>query len=91
MSNFAFGTYRVTDLNTQHIEALKEAIRSGITMIDTSSNYMDGGAERAIAKVFRELDPSLRDKVEIVSKFGYIQGESLQKYKKIEKESTIFR
>lgn len=82
MSNFAFGTYRVTDLNTQHIEALKEAIRSGITMIDTSSNYMDGGAERAIAKVFRELDPSLRDKVEIVSKFGYIQGESLQKYKK---------
>ena len=37
MSNFAFGTYRITDQNPQHIQALREAIDSGITMIDTSS------------------------------------------------------
>jgi aryl-alcohol dehydrogenase-like predicted oxidoreductase len=82
MSNFAFGTYRISDLNPEHIEALKEAIKSGITMIDTSSNYMDGGSERAIALSFRNIDPSYRDEVEIVSKFGYLQGTNLQDYKK---------
>lgn len=81
MSNFAFGTYRISDLNLQHVEALKEALRCGITMIDTSSNYMDGGAERAIALAFRGVDDSKKDEVEIVSKFGYIQGSTLVSYK----------
>jgi aryl-alcohol dehydrogenase-like predicted oxidoreductase len=81
MSNFAFGTYRISDLNPQHIEALKEAIDSGITMIDTSSNYMDGGAERAVALAFREFDEDKRDEIEIVSKYGYIQGQNLLKIK----------
>jgi len=87
MSNFAFGTYRISDVNLQHIESLKEAIRSGITMIDTSSNYMDGGAERAIALAFSEFDDSIKDEVEVVSKFGYIQGSSLESYK----EDAAFR
>ncbi len=81
MSNFAFGTYRISDINPQHIEALKEAIESGVTMIDTSSNYMDGGAERAIAIAFREFDEYKKDEVEIVSKFGYLQGTNLLNYK----------
>jgi Fe-S cluster biogenesis protein NfuA len=81
MSNFAFGTYRISDYNPQHIEALKEAIDAGITMIDTSSNYMDGGAERAIALAFREFDEDVKSKVEIVSKFGYIQGANMDRHK----------
>jgi aryl-alcohol dehydrogenase-like predicted oxidoreductase len=81
MSNFAFGTYRISDYNPQHIEALKEAIEAGITMIDTSSNYMDGGAERAIALAFREFDTDVRSNVEIVSKFGYIQGANMDRHK----------
>ena len=80
MSNFAFGTYRISDLNPQHIEALKEAIDSDITMIDTSSNYMDGGAERAIALAFREYEDKINE-VEIVSKFGYIQGSNMELHK----------
>ncbi len=80
MSNFAFGTYRVSDLNPQHIEALKEAIDSGIKMIDTSTNYMDGGAERAIALAFREFDDEKKKSVEIVSKFGYIQGSTRHRH-----------
>jgi aryl-alcohol dehydrogenase-like predicted oxidoreductase len=80
MSNFAFGTYRISDLNPQHVEALKEAIDSGIAMIDTSSNYMDGGAERAIALAFREFGTNKKSEVEIVSKFGYIQGSNLLSY-----------
>jgi aryl-alcohol dehydrogenase-like predicted oxidoreductase len=81
MSNFAFGTYRISDYNPQHIEALKEAIESGITMIDTSSNYMDGGAERAIALAFREFSDEVRNSVEIVSKFGYIQNTNMELHK----------
>lgn len=81
MSNFAFGTYRISDLNPQHIQALKEAIEAGITLIDTSSNYMDGGAERAIALAMRLAESDIKNEVEIVSKFGYIQGSSLHEYR----------
>ena len=80
MSNFAFGTYRISEHNAQHIEALKEAIRCGIRVIDTSSNYTDGGAERAIALVLRTFDDNVRESVEIISKFGYIQGHNMLKH-----------
>jgi len=89
MSNFAFGTYRISELNPGHIQALKEAIKSGVKMIDTSSNYMDGSAERAIAIAFREFDESKRDEVEIVSKFGYIQGSNLLKHKEKAFEEVV--
>lgn len=89
MSNFAFGTYRISDYNPQHIEALKEAIRAGITMIDTSSNYMDGGAERAIALAFREFAVHVRSEVEIVSKFGYIQGLNMDRHKEKPFEEVV--
>ena len=81
MSNFAFGTYRISEHNPQHIAALKEAINSGITMIDTSSNYMDGGAERAIALACKEFDDDVLEDIEIVSKFGYIQNENMARHK----------
>ena len=77
MSNFAFGTYRITDQNPQHIQALRDAIESGITMIDTSSNYMDGAAERAIALAMREFSEEKQAEIEIVSKYGYIQGSNM--------------
>ncbi len=80
MSSFAFGTYRISDQNPLHIEALKEALYSGIKLIDTSSNYTDGGAERAIAKALNSIENIYRD-VEIVSKFGYIQGSNMLLHK----------
>ncbi len=89
MSNFAFGTYRISDLNPQHIESLKEAISSGITMIDTSTNYMDGGAERAIALAMREFDDDIKSKVEIVSKYGYIQNTNMQLHKEKPFEEVV--
>ena len=81
MSNFAFGTYRITEQNPQHIQALIQAIESGVRLIDTSANYMDGSAERAIAKALINFDDAIRDEVEIVSKFGYIQGSNLVAHK----------
>ncbi|MBU1658607.1 aldo/keto reductase [bacterium] len=89
MSNFAFGTYRISDYNLQHIEALKQAISSGISMIDTSTNYMDGGAERAVALALNEFASDITSKIQIVSKFGYIQGTNLQKHKKTPFEEVV--
>ena len=76
---FGFGTYRVVDQNLEHIQALQLAVDSGIRIIDTSSNYMDGASERMIAKVLGELDQSYT--IEIISKFGYIQGTLLEQIK----------
>ena len=89
MSNFAFGTYRITHQNPQHIEALREAISSGIKMIDTSSNYMDGSAELAIALAFKEFDDETQKRVEIVSKYGYIQGSNMLLHKEKAYESVV--
>ena len=89
MSNFAFGTYRITHQNPQHIQALREAIASGIKMIDTSSNYMDGSAELAIGLAFKEFDESTKQKVEIVSKYGYIQGSNMLTHKEEPYESVV--
>ncbi len=76
---FGFGTYRVVDQNLEHIQALQLAVDSGIRIIDTSSNYMDGASERMIAKVLGELDQP--HTIEIISKFGYIQGTLLEQIK----------
>lgn len=89
MSTFAFGTYRITDQNPLHIESLKEAVEAGITLIDTSTNYTDGGAERAIAKVLNLFDDDVRTRVEIVSKYGYIQGVNLLKHKENPFEDVV--
>lgn len=89
MSNFAFGTYRISDLNPQHIAALKEAINSGIKMIDTSSNYMDGGAEKAIALAMRAFPEEVRESVEIVSKYGYIQNSNMALHKESPFEEVV--
>lgn len=89
MSNFAFGTYRITEHNPLHIQALRDAINSGVRLIDTSANYMDGSAERAIALAMQEIDDGIAKEVEIVSKFGYIQGSNLLKHKEEPFEEVV--
>ncbi|MBA1438556.1 MAG: aldo/keto reductase [Epsilonproteobacteria bacterium] len=68
MSSFAFGTYKITDTNPLHIEALKEALRGGVKMIETSAAYMNGAALQAIAKVLDSIEEQYRD-VAVVSRF----------------------
>jgi len=89
MSNFAFGTYRITEQNPLHIQVLRDALNGGVRLIDTSTNYMDGSAERAIALALQGLDESVRAEVEIVSKFGYIQGTNLLKHKEEPFEDVV--
>ncbi len=72
-----FGGYRVDDETAVHRRALEHALRSGVNLIDTSSNYTDGGSERLVGTVLRRLIDAgelQRDEVVVVSKLGYVQG-----------------
>ena len=80
VSRFGFGSYRIHELDPDHREALKSALRSGINLIDTSSNYTDGSSEKLIGEVLSELFMAgeiTRDQVVIVSKAGYVQGKNM--------------
>jgi len=81
VSACGFGAYRVDYRVLEHSEALEYAILSGINLIDTSSNYSDGGSEILIGDVLKKLidEKKLkREEIVIVSKGGYIQGKNYE-------------
>jgi len=93
ISRLGFGCYRVDDITAEHAEALKLALRSGINLIDTSTNYTDGGSERLVGKVLQELFSAgelEREEVVIVSKTGYVQGQNMQLAQEREGQSRGF-
>ena len=76
-----FGCYRIDDGIPQHHNALEKALLSGINLIDTSSNYSDGGSEILVGKVLNKLiaeNKINRENIIIVSKGGYLQGSNLK-------------
>jgi len=76
-----FGCYRIDDGIPQHQKALEKALQSGINVIDTSSNYSDGGSEILVGKVLNKLiaeNKINRENIIIVSKGGYLQGSNLK-------------
>ena len=80
-SRLGFGTYRVDTREPEHRQALVKALREGVNLIDTSTNYMDGDSERLIGVVLRDLikaNELTRDAIIVVSKIGYVQGENLK-------------
>jgi uncharacterized protein YyaL (SSP411 family)/aryl-alcohol dehydrogenase-like predicted oxidoreductase len=80
-SRLGFGTYRVDTREPEHREALKKALREGVNLIDTSTNYMDGDSERLVGAVLSELIKNgelAREEVIVVSKIGYVQGHNLK-------------
>lgn len=77
ISRFGFGGYRIDNRIDEHFNALTRAILNGITLIDTSTNYSDGGSELLIGNVLDDLIGSgkiKREDITIVTKAGYIQG-----------------
>ncbi|TKB73669.1 MAG: DUF255 domain-containing protein [Nitrospira sp.] len=80
-SRLGFGTYRVGMNEPEHREALKKALREGVNLIDTSTNYMDGDSERLVGSVLREVMKAgeiTREEVIVVSKIGYVQGQNFK-------------
>jgi len=79
-SKLGFGTYRVDASDPEFSLALETALRSGVNLIDTSTNYMDGDSERVIGFVLRRLGAEQalsRSELIVVSKIGYVQGQTL--------------
>jgi hypothetical protein len=79
VSRVGFGCYRVDDLTPGHREALETALAGGCNLIDTSTNYTDGGSERLVGAVVAERrgGGEGREGVVVVSKIGYVQGSNL--------------
>ncbi len=78
-SQAGFGCYRVSAGLAPHEQALRKALHAGINLIDTSSNYADGGSETLVGQVLKNLIESgklSRDAVVVVSKVGYLQGQN---------------
>ncbi|KAB2960104.1 MAG: DUF255 domain-containing protein [Candidatus Methylomirabilis oxygeniifera] len=92
-SKLGFGGYRIDDETPEHTEALEQALRHGCNLIDTSTNYTDGGSERCVGAVLGKLARTgtlRREEVIVVSKIGYVQGQNLELAQKREAEDRPF-
>jgi hypothetical protein len=92
-SRLGFGGYRVDDETPQHREALRKSLLEGSNLIDTSTNYTDGGSERLVGEVLAELARGgrlPRQEVVVVSKIGYVQGQNLELAKEREAAGNPF-
>jgi hypothetical protein len=81
VSALGFGAYRVDDHTPEHREALEQALSEGCNLIDTSTNYTDGGSETCIGEVLEgraKRGEFRREETVIVSKIGYVQGQNLE-------------
>lgn len=68
--------YKEENYVFHYIEAVKQAVRSGINLIDTASNYRYGQSEKEIGEALKELMASeevKREELIICSKGGFIQ------------------
>lgn len=93
VSGLGFGCYRVDDERQGHVEALRLALGSGVNLIDTSTNYMDGGSERAVGRALREAIEAgslAREQVVVVTKAGYVQGSNLSRAHEREARGEAF-
>lgn len=93
VSRVGFGGYRIHEFEPDHREALREALLSGVNLIDTSSNYGDGSSERLVGEVTAELmERGLlkREEFVLVTKAGYVQGQNQKNAKARAASGTPF-
>ncbi|HEX9251691.1 MAG TPA: aldo/keto reductase [Ignavibacteriaceae bacterium] len=89
-----FGSYRIDDGIPNHQKALEKALLSGINILDTSSNYSDGGSEILIGKVLNKLiseNKIAKENIVVVTKGGYLQGSNLKLGIEREKSGKAFK
>jgi len=76
LGTFVKEPYKEENYVFHYIEAVKEAINSGINHIDSASNYRYGASEKEIGIALSELgDKVKREELIITSKGGFIQLE----------------
>lgn len=80
-SEVGFGCYRIDPQVHEHHHALRQAITSGINVIDTSTNYGDGKSEQLVGHILGMAIAGgtiHRDEIIVVSKVGYLQGKNFE-------------
>lgn len=70
-----FGCYRIYRGNRRHEDALRAYLDRGGNLIDTSANYGDGMSEALVGLVLKDYP---RERIVVVTKGGYIQGENMK-------------
>lgn len=74
LGSFSPEPYKEENYLFHYIESVKEAIKSGINLIDTASNYRYGQSEKEIKIALEELGSQIkREELIICSKGGFIQ------------------
>ena len=94
VSGAGFGCYRVDVTVKEHRKALTKALLAGINLIDTSTNYANGGSERLVGHVLSDLMIAgriKREEVVVVSKVGYLQGENYNISQRRKKEGREYQ
>jgi len=92
-SKLGVGGYRTHTEEPEHRAALIKALREGINVLDTSTNYADGDSERLVGLVLADLIKQgelAREEVIVVSKIGYVQGQNLKLAEAREKAGTPY-
>jgi len=92
-SQAGFGCYRLDPRIKEHEDALRKSLLSGVNLIDTSSNYGDGGSEELVGAVLEDLVGSgdmSRESVVVVSKVGYLQGRNYQLSQERKRQGMAF-
>jgi uncharacterized protein len=82
VSPVGFGGYRVRVDAALHRRALADALRGGVNLVDTSTNYGDGASEALVGTIVANMVQQgelRREQVVVVSKVGYVQGKNLER------------
>jgi len=97
VSLVGFGSYRIgfhPSLAYPHCrEALEYALRRGVNLVDTSTNYANGQSELLIGQTLSALVKGgdlRREQIVLVSKAGYVQGSVLEMMQQREREGQSF-
>lgn len=97
VSPIGFGSYRIGISKSlgfpECANALEMAIKKGLNLIDTSSNYGHGQSEMLIGKTLTKLmneNIINRENIVVVSKVGYIQASNIELAKSRELQGNSF-
>lgn len=80
-SRLGLGCYRMSSRIPSHTDAMRHALDRGCTLIDTASNYGDGGSEELVGGV---LSGRVRGDVVVLTKGGYISPSFMRELGKLD-------
>ncbi|MBW8687990.1 aldo/keto reductase [Chitinophaga rhizophila] len=88
LSKIGFGMYRTSVSQDAHLQALLHAVNNGCNLLDTASNYENGASELLVGKLLESVP---RTQLFIVTKAGYISGDNLNAFRKLQESGKALQ